>query len=142
MAEKIKGILQKDEDIPKDLFLTIVILLCTISGFLAGKSYQQESAYHSDNIVVTDGGMTMPDPKVTTRTNTASVAHSAATNISQTHTTSEGYAYVASKNGSVYYAPNCTGAKRIKDENKIWFSTIQEAKDLGYRPAANCKGLE
>jgi hypothetical protein len=49
--------------------------------------------------------------------------------------------YVASKSGSVYHLPWCSGAKRIKEENKVWFETPEEAERAGYRPASNCKGL-
>lgn len=49
--------------------------------------------------------------------------------------------YIASKTGSKYYLPTCAAAKRIKDENKRWFATKQEAEAAGYQPAANCKGL-
>ncbi len=49
---------------------------------------------------------------------------------------------VASKNGSVYHFPWCSGAQRIKEENKVWFASKEEAEKAGYRPAANCKGLE
>jgi hypothetical protein len=49
--------------------------------------------------------------------------------------------YVASKSGSKYYLPACSGAKRIKDENKIWFATKQEAESAGYEAATTCKGL-
>lgn len=49
--------------------------------------------------------------------------------------------YVASKNGSSYHFPWCSGAKRIKEENKIWFQTKEEAEAGGYKPAANCDGL-
>lgn len=49
--------------------------------------------------------------------------------------------FVASRSGSKYYLPTCAGAKSIKEENKIWFMTAQEAQDRGYEPAANCKGL-
>lgn len=49
--------------------------------------------------------------------------------------------YVASKNGTKYYLPTCGGVSRIKEENKIWFTTVEEAKSRGYGPAANCKGL-
>ncbi len=50
--------------------------------------------------------------------------------------------YVASKNGTKYHYPWCSGAQRIKDENKLWFDTIEEARVAGYTPAANCPGLE
>ncbi len=46
--------------------------------------------------------------------------------------------YVASKSGSKYYLPSCGGAERIKDENKVWFATKEEAETAGYTPAANC----
>jgi hypothetical protein len=49
--------------------------------------------------------------------------------------------YVASKNGTVYHLPWCSGAKRISKENMVWFSTKTEAEKAGYRPAANCKGI-
>src|SRR3989344_4916087 len=43
--------------------------------------------------------------------------------------------YVASKNGTKYYLPTCSGANRIKDENRIWFATEAEALAEGYGPA-------
>jgi len=47
--------------------------------------------------------------------------------------------YVASKNGTKYYTPGCAGASRIKDENKVFFKTAQEAEAAGYGIAAGCK---
>lgn len=49
--------------------------------------------------------------------------------------------YLASKTGTKYYLPTCGTAKRIKEENKVWFSTKDEAEAAGYGPAANCPGL-
>ena len=49
--------------------------------------------------------------------------------------------YVASKTGSKYYTPDCAAAKRIKDENKVWFATKQTAEAKGYTPSTSCKGL-
>ncbi|MFC1751649.1 hypothetical protein ACFLY5_00700 [Patescibacteria group bacterium] len=49
--------------------------------------------------------------------------------------------YVVSRNGTKYHYPWCSGAQRIKEENKIWFATKEEAEKAGYTPAANCKGL-
>jgi hypothetical protein len=49
--------------------------------------------------------------------------------------------YVASKSGEKYHLPWCSGAKSIKEENKIWFKTKEEAEAAGYTPAANCKGI-
>lgn len=49
--------------------------------------------------------------------------------------------YVGSKNGTKYHLPWCSGAQRIKEENKIWFTSKEEAEQKGYTPAANCKGI-
>lgn len=49
--------------------------------------------------------------------------------------------YVASKNGSKYHLPWCSGAQTISEKNKIWFDTKEEAENRGYTPAKNCKGI-
>jgi len=49
--------------------------------------------------------------------------------------------FVASKTGTKYHYPWCPGALNIKEENKIWFSSREEAEKAGYTPAGNCKGL-
>ena len=49
--------------------------------------------------------------------------------------------FVASRNGQVYHFPWCAGAQRIKEENKIFFNSREEAEKAGLRPAANCEGL-
>lgn len=48
---------------------------------------------------------------------------------------------VGSKNGSAYHLPDCAGAAKIKEENKIWFASAALAEEAGYRPASNCPGL-
>ena len=49
--------------------------------------------------------------------------------------------FVASKSGSAYHYPWCPSALKIKEENKVWFETREEAEAKGYKPAANCPGL-
>jgi len=47
--------------------------------------------------------------------------------------------YVASKNGKMYYSIDCSGAKRIKTENEVWFSTREDAEKSGYTLSSTCK---
>lgn len=49
--------------------------------------------------------------------------------------------YVASRSGSAYYYPWCSGASRILPQNRVWFATTEAAAKAGYAPAKNCKGL-
>lgn len=41
-------------------------------------------------------------------------------------------AFVGSKNSNKYHAPQCAAAKRIKPENKVCFSSKEEAERRGY----------
>ena len=47
--------------------------------------------------------------------------------------------YVASKNGKLYYPSSCKGANRIKEENRVWFDTREDAEKSGYAWAKSCK---
>jgi hypothetical protein len=48
---------------------------------------------------------------------------------------------VASKlsTSNKYHYTWCSGAKRIKEENKLWFNSAQEAESRGYTLAGNCQ---
>jgi len=110
--KKIKCSLEILEN--KDIFTILIIILVAFSSFGLGRLSKIEE--------------TRPQVQIE---NTASVIDA---NISAG-------VYVASKNGGSYHLPWCSGAKRIKEENKIWFGSKQEAEKLGYKPAGNCKGL-
>lgn len=58
-----------------------------------------------------------------------------------TENTSSGVV-VGSKTGKKYYFPWCGTVKRIKPENLIQFSSIEDARAKGYTPAENCAGLK
>ena len=55
---------------------------------------------------------------------------------------SAGGLLVASRKGSAYHYPWCSGAQTIVAGNKVWFESEASAKRAGYTPAKNCKGLE
>lgn len=48
---------------------------------------------------------------------------------------------VASRRGTKYHFPWCSGATSMNEVNKIWFKTVEDARKAGYTPASNCKGL-
>jgi hypothetical protein len=43
---------------------------------------------------------------------------------------------VASVNGTKYYFADCAEVNRIKEENRVGFATVAEARDAGYEPSA------
>ncbi|MDX1607995.1 MAG: hypothetical protein R3251_02200 [Candidatus Spechtbacterales bacterium] len=46
---------------------------------------------------------------------------------------------VVSINSDKYHYPDCPGADRIKEENKIYFASAAEAIEAGFILAGNCK---
>ena len=48
-------------------------------------------------------------------------------------------AFFASSRGSKYYSIGCTGGKTIKQENRIYFVTKEEAEGAGYELSASCR---
>lgn len=47
-------------------------------------------------------------------------------------------AYIASKNGTKYYPKACSGVKRIKEANRVYFETAADAEAQGYSLASGC----
>lgn len=138
------ALLARTRRLPRDaIFIGIAVLIATGSfglGVVAGR----------------EGGEGEPDDKVLIQkpepTEVAPAAVGAApepTSETKTSASSKpapppaasGGEYVASKTGTKYYLPWCGTAKRIKEENKVWFSSKAEAESAGYEPAKNCKGL-
>lgn len=105
------------------LFIIFIVMM-TISfalGFMAGgegKGAQNES-----------GGVVITEGKLNTASASISVDSLATGPI------------VASRTGSKYHLLSCSGAKTIKEENKVYFNTSAEAESAGYTKASNCKGL-
>lgn len=46
--------------------------------------------------------------------------------------------YVGSEKSDVYHYPSCHYVKNIKPENKVYFSSTEEARRAGYRPCKVC----
>ena len=50
--------------------------------------------------------------------------------------------FVASSKGTKYHRIDCSSAKTIKEENRVYFDSEEAARKAGYGPAGNCPGLE
>lgn len=47
--------------------------------------------------------------------------------------------YVASQNSTVFHKPSCVQVKKIKAQNRRWFTTRSAALKEGYKPCKLCK---
>jgi len=122
----IQNFLKKIKDIPReiwnDVFIILIILLTSLASFGLGRL----SILYEEK-----GEFTVLNPE----------AAAPLTEGDRPEGLPETGEYVASKTGSKYHFPWCAGAQAIKEENKIFFNSKEEAEAAGYAPASNCKGL-
>ena len=130
MKEKLKSWLLNDQ-----IFYGFMIILVGISSFALGRiSVEKESAVKP--------GVKMINPiAIPASTLTAETINNNYTVSNVIPHSAIKSQFVASKNGTKYYLPNCSGAKRIKPENLINFPSQEAAEAAGYGKAANCPGL-
>ncbi len=133
IAGKSKYLLKRLEN--KELFTVLTIILVAFASFGLGRlSKIEESTFP---VRVENTAATLESSP----TDEAGAGKLFETLVSPEKASSKEGAYVASKTGEKYHLPWCSGAQRIKEENKIWFASKEFAEQAGYTPAANCKGL-
>lgn len=122
-----------------DIALVSVLIMLAVGSFALGR-LSVEGDFHPT--------VTIRPAETKTNKTTEAQAAPAAVAVVKRGTESTGSAestaggkYVASKSGSAYHLPWCSGAQRIKEENKIYFNSKEDAEKAGYHPAGNCKGL-
>lgn len=130
MQEKINNFLNGP------YFVPVIIILVAIIGFCLGRvSGLQEKR---EPVRILDLNNSPSNPSLILRERSSDQTSSGEIKGVSTDSAEQ---VVASKNGTKYHYPWCTGAKQISEQNKVTFSSIDEAKKAGYSPASNCKGL-
>ena len=113
----------------RKFFLSFVIILVALLSFGIGRL---SVVRNKEPIKIEyDPELTTDNSQPTINTNQAASVITA-TQI-QSNTT-----VIGSKNSNKYHYSYCPGAKQIKEENKIVFSTPETAQAAGYTLAANC----
>ncbi|NQV00654.1 MAG: hypothetical protein HQ537_00825 [Parcubacteria group bacterium] len=116
MLSNFKEFVKKNES---DIILTIGIILIALISFGAGQLTAPQADI--EPIVI-------QNPITDQTTQTASIQQT----VSETNQSKEQGIFVGSKNSNKYHWPNCSFAKRISEENQIWFSSEAEAQAAGY----------
>ncbi len=128
LTEKIKGGVRTVKNLveKEDVFIVAVIILVGFGGFGLGRL----SRTHEGKIPVVIENAVPSDSSATGGAGTLQIADAPGTKN-----------FVASVSGTKYHLPWCASAGTIKEENKIWFASEDEARAAGYSPAGNCKGI-
>ncbi len=120
ISEKIKGI----PDISPNIFAILAIFLSLLGGYFTFSIIGREQERERNLRVISAN---FPQSRQPTAVEGGDVIVKGN--------------YVASRSGSFYYLPSCSGAKRIKEKNQVWFQTKEEAEVRGLKPSATCDGL-
>jgi len=139
--KKIKNFFQEKESREKALTIAIIFLVGTASFGLGRLSYLEDKKepVKIEQIPLEARVLSGVEQK-SSEESLGSSGPLASDNVPET--LPAGGEVVASKNGGKYHFPWCSGAKRILEENKVYFNSTLEARTAGYTPAANCKGLK
>ncbi|NOZ20087.1 MAG: hypothetical protein GXP25_03255 [Planctomycetes bacterium] len=46
--------------------------------------------------------------------------------------------FIGNKTSKIYHKPDCAAVKKMKEENKVAFASVEEAKKANYRPCKRC----
>lgn len=117
MQGKLKSFLRSEQT-----FYAVLVCLVGVSAFMLGR-YSATDLTAEPNLAQNSAGVVFIDAP-------DQVVEPGSTRV------------VASKSGTKYHLLTCSGASTIKESNKIYFDSIDQAKAAGYTPAANCNGLK
>ncbi len=117
--EKIKLFLESEKG--KDILIVIIVILVGLGSFGLGRLSKGNE----------NPGIKIEYPKEYLLQNSEQEA-----NILSSST---GKTFFASNRGSKYYSIGCSAGKIIKQENKIYFATREEAERAGYELSSSCR---
>jgi hypothetical protein len=133
--EKIKSTIKNclESEKGKDILIVIIVILVGLGSFELGRLSKEngssgikilpaQAGEHSSQNSGQDTNLAPPD-------NSAP-----ATTVS----VSTGKNFFASSRGSKYYSLGCSGGKTIKQENRVYFATGEEAQAAGYTLSSSC----
>ncbi len=123
LKEKIKYYLASDG--VRDVYISLVIILVAISAFGLGRLSKANL----------DGPGVVIQYPIGNQNSSFSKTTAASNNVPDVFETD----IFASKNGTRYYFSSCSGAGKIKEENKVWFSTEAQAQAAGFIKSSTCK---
>lgn len=137
--EKIKQFLQSEKG--KDIMIVIVVILVGLGSFELGRLSKENDSQgvkieYSDQTNTNQGASVIsadignvPDVGLQNPRSTTS-----GTSVD----TSSGKTFFASSKGKKYYTISCSAGKTIKQTNRVYFNTGEEAEAAGYTLSSAC----
>lgn len=128
--EKIKQFLEGDKG--KDILTVLIVILVGLGAFLLGRLSKESD---SSGIKIEYSGQT----GILEANAISSIDFLEKVSTAQNSQNSSGKNFFASNRGSKYYSIGCSGGKNIKQENRVYFETREEAEKAGYELSSSCR---
>jgi hypothetical protein len=128
--KKIKSFIDSNKG--KDLLTILIVILVGLGSFQLGK-LSQKNTIESPKIDFTSTQITQTSKDASKSADIKVLGLTPET----AQKTGSGE-YFGSNKGSKYYPINCIAGKTIKEENRIYFSSAEEAENAGYQPSDSC----
>jgi len=125
--EKIKLFIASEKG--NDILVVIIIILVGLGSFELGRLSKED----------TSSGIKIEYDDQYQGINQTANAISAVTDVGRLENNSSGKTFFASSRGSKYYSTSCSAGKTIKQENRVWFTTGEEAERAGYVLSSSCQ---
>ena len=126
----IENILQSKEG--NDILVVIIVILVGLGSFELGRlstSNTQQGIKINYNQIT----LTQVNPNTLDKNNTLNQ-----NSIKINNTDNANKSFFASKKGKKYYSLGCSAGKTIKESNRIYFKTSDEAEKMGYTLSSSC----
>src|SRR3989344_5802610 len=128
--EKIKLIIKNclESEKGKDILTVVIVILVGLGSFELGRLSKENSSSGikilSDNTVPSlENSNILQNDVISTTANSNSINKT----------------FFASNRGSKYYPISCSAGKTIKQENRVWFATGEEAERAEYELSSACQ---
>jgi len=129
--EKIKEFVQSEKG--KNILIVIIVILVGLSSFELGRLSKENSS----------SGVKIEYPNQTNNQGASVIlsenALQANTGVSSIISNSNSKTFFASNRGEKYYSIGCSGGKTIKQENRVYFATKEDAERAGYTLSSSCR---
>jgi hypothetical protein len=130
--EKIKHFIGSEQG--KDILVVIIVILVGLGSFALGrlsiKANPSTAQQENESQDVNQPASVVSGMDLITNTDETAVAD---------NSNSKEKNFFASSRGSKYYPVGCSTGKTIKQENRIYFTTGEEAQTAGYTLSSACK---
>lgn len=134
--QKIKHFIESEKG--KNLFIIFIVILVGLGSFSLGRISKNEENKEIKLLYqdLNDNSPITTSNSLNSSQNTSNSLNTVKDQLNTENTLKKGF--VASKIGSKYYPVGCSAGEKLKESNKIYFSTEREAIEAGYTKSSSC----